>query len=211
MELKFLKECNSLTRKRYSYIELKNSIEPNQQLKLLIFATLNMLKRIAILFLFIPFVASAGRYDNPYNNAIGVRVGTYTGVSYKHFFNSSGAFELIGAYPIQYGKGGALIGLFEYQKEFYRHFNVFLGAGAHIGIYGSNYYNVLLTYKPNNNSNTYYNGYVLSGGFSGVIGIEYVFADLPITAGLDVRPFIDVFNQGPSFVDIGFFTVRYYF
>src|SRR5205809_419262 len=76
-------------------------------------------------------------YERPYNTALGIRVGGTSGVSIKHFYTRSAAFEgLIGTF----GNGFSLTGLLERHANAFdaKGLNWYWGAGAHVAFYNGN-------------------------------------------------------------------------
>jgi len=111
-----------------------------------------------------------------YVNSIGVRAGLSQGITFKHFMSTTDALE--GILAVRWG-GFNVTGLYE------RHTNAFdvnslyfyYGAGAHVGFWdGSS--------SPWFNDN---NSYTVIG-IDGIIGLEYVFSDIPFNIGLDWKP-----------------------
>lgn len=147
-------------------------------------------------------------YSQEYKYGVGARVGSSNGISLKAFVQALDdkylAFEAIGG--IRYG-GYNFVGLFEFQKEIhiqkmrYAALYYYAGIGPHIGTYG-------LGSGYQNRDKEVYNKSVLNFGADAVLGLEYVFADLPISLGADFRPYYDVLNPGPHYFDAGI-TLRF--
>lgn len=144
-----------------------------------------------------------------YKNALGLRAGFPSGITFKHFFSGDAALEIIAGRSWGY-RGFILTGLYEKHKQA---FNVsglywFYGGGAHIGSFDGYYYNY-----GHRNKNYYYGYYydrVLAIGIDGILGIEYKISDAPFTIGLDLKPSFDIVPFGYGDID-GALTVRYTF
>jgi hypothetical protein len=114
-----------------------------------------------------------------YTNALGVKVWDGGGISFKHFFNSQNAGELIGYF---WRNGVRFTGLFEI------HGNIngapglkwYIGPGAHIGFYNTKY------------------GDGSFAGIDGVLGLDYKFNGAPINISLDWQPSFE-FGDGRGF------------
>lgn len=160
-----------------------------------------------VIFLFLVFSINFSAFSQEYKWAFGARIGSSIGISGKAFLSASDtkftAAELI--LGRRYG-GNNVTGLFEFQKELhisgmrYATLYYYAGAGGHLGSYKA--------LKYSNRQNVLYSQNVLALGVDGVLGLEYVFADFPVSVGVDVRPFFDFVNPGYNFFDAGF-TLRY--
>ena len=111
-----------------------------------------------------------------YVNAIGLRGGLSQGITFKHFISTTDAVE--GILATRWG-GFNITGLYE------RHMGAFdverlyfyYGAGAHLGFWNGD----ANPWFDDNNSYT-----VL--GIDGILGLEYVFTEIPFNIGLDWKP-----------------------
>lgn len=159
---------------------------------------------------------SSGGSGANYNTGIGLRFGGYeTGLTVKHFLKSNAAIEGILSSGWEY-RGTRLTGLYEWQKSISgaNGLYVFYGVGAHIGFYNDKYWS---------NGDCKDGGYWHKGryyrcddgrraaiGIDGILGLEYVFREIPFSIGLDIKPSFDLFGWGRHYGD-GAFTVRYVF
>lgn len=119
----------------------------------------------------------------PYNGAIGGRLGFPAGLSYKQFLSNKWALEAIGG--IYLGKGFNLTGLAEGHAEVFNENVLFMyGLGGHIGSYDEK----------------------LDVGPDGIIGLEFIL-NAPISIGFDYKPALTI----PSFkfINGGGLTFRY--
>jgi len=149
----------------------------------------------------------------PYVSGIGVRIGTESGLSIKQFVNHNTAFEGILSRDKNYNATRITV-LHEIQTKFKncKQLSWFYGFGAHASFY-----------RPSYNSATISGGYYdvigrwhnldyrvnyTSTGFDGVIGLEFQFAKLPFTLGLDTKLYIDFVSLNRSFLNGGF-TLKY--
>ena len=155
--------------------------------------------------------ASAGQA--PYKTGIGLRLGYEAGLTVKHFIGNN-AIEGILSRGWGYG-GFRLTGLYEFQKPITstEGLSWYIGFGAHIGAYNGNYYG----YSAYNggyydkHGNWHPDGYRRSYmvlGVDGILGLEYVFPDAPLSLSLDIKPYVDLIGYGSHFID-GALSVRY--
>lgn len=114
-----------------------------------------------------------------YTNALGVKVWDGGGISFKHFFNSQNAGELIGYF---WRNGVRFTGLFEIHGDINGAPGLkwYIGPGAHIGFYNTKY------------------GDGSFAGIDGVLGLDYKFNGAPINISLDWQPSFE-FGDGRGF------------
>jgi hypothetical protein len=146
--------------------------------------------------------------DDSYKTGIGLRVGSENGVTFKHFFKPTWAFE--GTVTTGYR---ALVATALVEKHIHLlpddGLDMLFGGGVHAGQWGRVVY-----YVPQYYDGTAY--YVKryrnspSVGLDGIVGVEYRIPDIPFTIGADIKPFLDVFHPNESWVE-GAFSVRYVF
>lgn len=141
-----------------------------------------MRKQILLAFLCINLFSTLSMAQNrgsDYQTAIGVKIWNGAGLTAKHFLKENAALEGIAYF---WKEGIRISGLYEF------HFPLgtepglqwYVGPGAHIGFYGSNYGN-----------GTYI-------GLDGVIGIDYKIRNAPLNFSLDWQPTIE-FGDGRGF------------
>lgn len=141
------------------------------------------------------FAANAQSYDT----GIGLRGGPYNGLTIKHFVGEQTAVE--GILTTRWG-GFNITGLYEMHKIAFDTPGLywFYGFGAHIGFWdGDN--------NPWFNDNENYTVF----GIDGIIGMEYVFEDIPFTIGLDWKPAINLAGNSNFLADGGALSLRYIF
>jgi hypothetical protein len=128
-----------------------------------------------------------------YKNAIGIRAGRTSGITFKHFFNSGNAFEgILGLWKNAVG----LTALYEKNQGLgVNGLKFYYGAGAHItGETGHNYYR-----KHNGTDNDYVYRYGENGwaaGIDGTVGLDYKIGPVPLAISLDIKPFAELSNYG---------------
>lgn len=148
-----------------------------------------------------------------YQTAIGLRGGFTSGLTVKHFLNETNAIEgIIGSRWF----GLNIAGLYTW------HFPAFatpglkwqLGVGGRVGFYEGRYYYRHLRRNscndPNNpNCYAYWERRSFTAiGVLGIGGLEYQFADIPLTLSLDFMPNVYINHYGPGFIDASF-SIRY--
>jgi hypothetical protein len=134
-------------------------------------------------------------YKPDYKNAIGIRAGGTSGITYKHFFNSYDAFEgIFGLWPNAFG----ITGLYE------RHaptgapgLKFYYGGGGHITGETDHYY-----YRYRDDYVYRYGRNGLGIGIDGILGIEYKIPVIPFAISFDLKPYIEVSNYGNIFTAI---------
>jgi hypothetical protein len=141
------------------------------------------------------FSVTTSSFAQLYNTSLGLRAGNYnSGITCKHFLNATNAIEGI-AFIFTEGQGVEFAGLYTYNHpiENISNFIWYAGGGAHIGFWGEG-----------DNTEVFI-------GPDGILGIEYVFTEVPITLALDWHPFINLISDFETyFARIGL-SVRYVF
>lgn len=132
-----------------------------------------------------------------YQTGVGFRFGFDNGVTVKHFIADKNAIEGILSF---YREGLLITGLYEIQNN--KAFKVeeldwFYGAGGHLGFWGDDH----SPYEDDHSSTT-----VL--GIDGIIGVEYVFKEAPISLSLDFKPILNLIGDAGVYGNLGF-SVRY--
>ncbi|MBI3235373.1 MAG: hypothetical protein HYZ42_15280 [Bacteroidetes bacterium] len=132
----------------------------------------------------------AGSYT--YKNAIGIRGGVTSGLTFKHFMNQSTTIEgIVSAWPYNF----QLTGLYEkYSNTSVPGLNFYYGAGGHIrtGDYNTTVYHFKREVIMYRNGET-------GIGVDGILGLEYKIKPIPFAISLDVKPFLEVTNTGNSY------------
>jgi hypothetical protein len=163
-----------------------------------------LLKRLAILAL--AFILQTV-YVNAQQNALGVRLGTDPGITYKRYFANNGGVELM----LHTGYRALLFtGLYEWHLPFNGAPGLYgyLGAGAHFGAY-----NRVLIYRRYRDGSVR-GAYVYdtpSAGVDGIMGLEYRIPSAPVNLGIDIKPSIDFYRGGAYGLLDAAFSVRFRF
>ena len=141
-----------------------------------------------ILFTLILIGSTIGNAEaqDAYGKSIGIRGGTPTGVSYKHFLDFAGAIEGIVGYNFLNGRVFTVTGLYEHHFFINYNLNFYAGGGLTLG-FNSDEFRLIV---------------------DGIGGIEYVFPRFPMSFSLDYKPAFHIF--GPEFLYNEFaLTIRY--
>ena len=168
---------------------------------------------IIICTLFFCVSGAENSFSQDYKTSIGLRGGWTSGITAKHFFSESRAIEgIFSSGWRDKWSGYQITGLYEIHKAAFTKddaegFFWFYGAGAHFATgYRVEYWHETGKYTG------YYDHYSYSTiGIDGIFGLEYKIADLPITLGVDLKPFFEIPTmRGPA---LGFwdaaFSIRY--
>lgn len=133
-----------------------------------------------------------------YNNAIGVRLGETSGLSFKHKFSNHNALEaIVSFWPYTIG----LTGLYEYHHTTGAPgLNWYVGGGGHInaGRMYSNYY----FYNRGDRYVYVQRRDAIAVGIDGVLGLEYKFRPVPFAISADIKPFVETTSYGYIYTSI---------
>ena len=139
-----------------------------------------------------------------YKTAVGLRGGWNSGITLKHFVSNDAALEIIAGSRY---RGLNVTGLYELHKRNalgVSRLSWEYGLGASIATYnGRDYHSWNKKYDFEDKNYT-----VVS--IVGIFGMEYYFAEIPFTIGLDIMPYIDFIGNGNGFID-GSLAFRYVF
>ncbi len=144
------------------------------------------MKKILIVVVMALFAINASA-QSPFEKAIGLRLGSGVGVDYKQFISDRNALEFIGSFGLTDPTYITVTGLYEWEWNLTDDLYWFVGPGATLGAYSSNF-NVAL---------------------NGIVGLEYKF-DIPLTLGIDASPAWYFLNSA-GFGWSAALTVRYCF
>ena len=128
-----------------------------------------------------------------YRNAIGGRFGTANGLTFKHFFNSTNAMDLILNFRDHDRHDHFyIVGLYEVHNPIPNAggLNWYYGGGAHV-------------YFVNHDHGGPHNDTKGGFGIDGVLGLDYKFNDAPINLSLDWKPALDIVPDTDG--DLGWF------
>ncbi len=156
---------------------------------------------IIMLMVFISFTET---FAQNYKTGLGLRLGSFNGVTVKHFLNSENAIE--GLLSTRWD-GFVITGLYEYQNSLgideAPTFDWFIGGGAHIGFWDVDKYPD--KYDPDFNDGT------PIIGLDFIIGLEYTFLEAPFSLSLDWKPGFNIFGYSHWWGDGAAFSARYTF
>lgn len=124
--------------------------------------------------------------QDAYGRAIGVRGGTPTGVSYKHFLEFAGAIEGIFGFNFANGRVFTLTGLYEHHFFINYNTNFYAGGGLTLGA-NSDEFRVVV---------------------DAIGGIEYVFPRFPMSFSLDYKPAFNI-SDTEFLINEFALTIRY--
>lgn len=149
------------------------------------------------IFILTVFAANAQSYDT----GIGLRGGPYNGITAKHFVSSEAAIE--GILTTRWS-GFNITGLYEIHKIAFDTPGLywFYGFGGHIGFWDGDR-NPWFDEDHTDNYTVF--------GIDGIIGMEYVFAEIPFTIGVDWKPAINLAGHSNFLADGGAISLRYIF
>ena len=145
-----------------------------------------------------------------FNHAIGIRGGISSGFEYRFFTDDVNSYKfLISArdrhqeFKIHAFKEFHQYDLFEFSDQLV----FFFGAGVHVGMESWD-----VTHFEHNTRWHESHSSVIAG-LDGLVGLEYVFYEFPVSIGLEAKPYFDLFGREVfdlQLFDIAF-TVKYLF
>ena len=126
------------------------------------------MRRLLFLTFFIfAFTLSSQAQDEAYTDAIGIRGGPLTGITYKRFFwPVNGVFEGIAGFNFLNGRTASFTGLYEYHLFINYNINVYGGGGTTIAFNANDFRWIA----------------------EGIVGIELLVDTLPILISVDIKP-----------------------
>ncbi len=127
-----------------------------------------------------------------YKTAYGLRGGGTSGLTIKHFINSSTALEgIVGIWPYTI----SLTGLYEtYANAGAEGLSWYYGGGGHITFESGTYHERDYYYRRD-----HYRAEGLGLGIDGVLGLEYKIRQIPFAISFDIKPMIEVNVNGGNF------------
>ena len=136
-----------------------------------------------------------------YDNSLGIRLGTTSAMTYKRFITKDQAMELLVS-----GRqdGFQLTTLYEFHRptnlNISKNFFFYYGVGAHVG-YVKEYVN---QYRLNNSLLPVESSReaLFTMGVNTVIGLEYRWLVVPMTIGLDLKPFLEFVGMRETELEI---------
>lgn len=161
-----------------------------------------------LLLILIFAILSCHAFSQDFKQAVGIRAGFTGGIEYRIYTDNENSYKFL--------LGSRERGLVAHAlKEFHRYdlftftdqLNVVFGAGLHAGYerWDQQYYNY--------NTSYYVTRTAFIAGLDGLAGLEYMFLEVPLSVGLEVKPYFDFF--GREMFDIELFdfafTLKYHF
>ncbi|MFW5774114.1 MAG: hypothetical protein ACOCWD_05455 [Tangfeifania sp.] len=165
-------------------------------------------------FLLVSVFVFAGHlvFAQGFNQAAGIRGGLTSGLEYRYYTSDMHSFKaLLGTRSFGSNRGLQLHFLTEYYKydlfDFSYQLVFYYGFGAHAGYESWD----VVRQGPNSRRQVTETAFVT--GIDGLLGLEYLFYEAPVTAGIEVKPYFDIFGRnGIDVQPLDFaFTVKYLF
>ncbi|HEX4886817.1 MAG TPA: hypothetical protein VFV37_02120 [Luteibaculaceae bacterium] len=144
------------------------------------------------------FLSTSKLQAQDYKNAIGLRGGFWSGITFKHINAGNKGYEFILSPRF---RGFGLTGLYEVYKPAFNtpRLHWYYGGGAHISSYNYSFYR--------NNERT---GTALGLGANGIIGLEYNIGAIPLNISVDLLPTVPIVPFFDAYID-GALSLRFYF
>lgn len=157
------------------------------------------MKKIIFALVFMLFGTALSVQAQDYNTGIGVRGGTFSGLTIKHFLNESAAVE--GVLTTRWG-GWMISGTWEKHAPAFDVQNLkwFYGLGGQVGFWNDNAY----WGDPNH-------GNYSVVGVHGALGLEYTFKEIPFSLGADWKPALNISGYNGFWGDNVGLSIRYNF
>ena len=164
------------------------------------------MKRLILLSIII--LSCSFAFSQEFKQAVGIRIGYTGGIEYRVYSDELNSYRFL--------IGSRERGLIVHAMKEWHRYNLFTftdqltfvyGAGVHTGYerWDQQYYNY--------NSSYYVTHTAFIAGLDGLAGLEYMFREVPISLGLEVKPYFDLF--GREMFDFQLFdfalTVKYNF
>lgn len=163
-----------------------------------------MKKFILLTILFFPAVVFAQISEN----AIGIRGGLTPGIEYRFYTDDANSYKFL----LGTRDNGIQLHIL---KEFHRYdmfsftdqLVFFYGAGLHAG------YQQWDVRHLQNNLSWYDTRTAFLAGLDGIAGLEYEFYEVPISLGMEVKPYFDILGREMFNIELFdfAFTLKYYF
>ena len=143
-----------------------------------------------------------------YTKSVGIRGGISSGFEYRFFTDDANSYKLLLSTRNHGIQLHALKEFHQYQLfTFSDQLVFFFGAGIHAG------FESWEEVKYRDNLRLYDTKTAVIAGLDGLAGLEYVFYEAPVSLGIEVKPYFDLF--GRDFFDVQLFdfafTVKYLF
>jgi hypothetical protein len=164
------------------------------------------MKRILILAIFL--VPALFSNAQGYQHAVGIRGGLSSGFEYRFYTDDTNSYKILLSTR---DRGLQLHALKEFHRfdlfDFSEQLVFFYGAGIHGG------YETWDVVHYDYNSRWYSKKTSLIAGLDGLAGLEYVFYEIPLSVGLEAKPYFELFGRETFDVQLFdfAFTVKYLF
>ena len=144
------------------------------------------------------FLSTGMSHAQEYRTALGLRLGSSTGLTVKHFLNPGAAVE--GLLTSRWN-GFLITGLYEVTGNAFDepHLNWYLGGGAHIGFWDNDPY-----WRRAGDSGSVF-------GIDFIGGLEYTFQEIPLNLALDWKPAINLVGDRSFWGDEFALSIRFAF
>jgi len=154
-------------------------------------------------FILFALTVSVSAYSQKAENAIGLRGGWGTGVTFQHYVSEKHAVEFIAHTR---WRGMVVTGLYEVHEPFFDVDGVqwYYGVGAHIGVW--RYYKNGPKWFEDE-----WTGSRTVIGADAIIGLEYFFDEIPFQISADWKPAINLIGYSGLWGDDGALSIRYVF
>ncbi len=165
-----------------------------------------------ILIFLLLLVISGEVFPQGFNNAFGIRAGHSSGLEYRHYFSDEFSVKALAGTRTRHGgvQLHALAEFYEYDLFPFAYQLVFYyGFGGHAG------YETRKEEQTGGESTQEVSRSFFLAGIDGVMGVEYLFYKAPLIAGLELKPYFDVYG-GDGWIDAVIpwdvaFTVKFLF
>ena len=151
-------------------------------------------------------------FGQGFNQAVGIRGGLTSGIEYRYYTSDSQSFKaLLGIRNLQNRRGLQLHVLTEYYQydlfDFSYQLVFYYGFGAYTGYESWDQ----TRYGPGASMEETKTAFV--AGIDGLAGVEYLFYEAPVTAGIEVKPYFDILGKDGLYMQpLDFaFTIKYLF
>lgn len=145
-------------------------------------------KKILLCLSFVLFVCMTISAQDNYEQSIGLRGGSLSGVTYKRFLDRFAAIEAIAGYHFGNGKVPSLTGLYEYHFFISYQLNWYAGGGLSLGANQDSFRTTV----------------------EAIIGLEYTTSNFPVSFAIDYKPGYEIINNEIIYIDFAL-SLRYVF
>jgi hypothetical protein len=146
------------------------------------------MKRLLVIFGLV--LSNIFAFSQEFKQAVGIRIGYTGGIEYRVYTDELNSYRFL--------IGSRERGLIVHAMKEWHRYDLFTftdqltfvyGAGVHTGYerWDQQYYNY--------NSSYYVTHTAFIAGLDGLAGLEYMFREVPISLGLEVKPYFDLFER----------------